>query len=66
LWNFVIIKDAIHYFEPYHIDFEITNPRELNVDIIDKKLKDAAGVAIVEKNEANGIFHNYLIEIKWK
>jgi len=52
--RFGIVKgDAIHYFEPYHIDFEITNPRELNVEIIDKKLKDAAGVAIVEKNEAN-------------
>jgi len=52
--RFGIVKgDACKYFEPYHIDFEITNPRELNVDIIEKKLKFAAGVAIVEKNEAN-------------
>jgi hypothetical protein len=52
--RFGIVKgDAIKYFEPYHIDFEISNPNELNFDIIDKKLKEAAGVAIVEKNEAN-------------
>jgi len=52
--RFGIVKgDAIHYFEPYHIDFEISNPNELNFDIIDKKLKEAAGVAIVEKNAAN-------------
>jgi len=52
--RFGIVKgDAIKYFEPYHIDFEISNPNELNFDIIDKKLKEAAGVAIVEKNAAN-------------
>ncbi|ORX43679.1 actin depolymerizing protein [Anaeromyces robustus] len=52
--RFGIVKgDAIHYFEPYHIDFEISNPNELNNEIIDKKLKESAGVAIVEKNEFN-------------
>jgi len=52
--RFGIVKgDACKYFEPYHIDFEITNPKELNTDIIEKKLKEAAGVAIVAKNEAN-------------
>lgn len=50
--RFGIVKgDAIHYFEPYHIDFEISSSSELTTDIIEKKLRDAAGVAVVEKQD---------------
>ncbi|KAJ1530129.1 hypothetical protein HK096_008269, partial [Nowakowskiella sp. JEL0078] len=44
--RFGIVKgDATKYFAPYHVDFEITSPDEIDEVEIMKKLQEAAGTA---------------------